>query len=1248
MRLLRVGLQNLNSLYGEHEVDLEGALGDAPLFLIVGPTGSGKSTLMDAISLALFGQTPRLPLGKSDTHPEGDSRNVISRGAGMASAQVEVGKLEGGRQVRYRATWECWRARRSPDGKPQDPRRSLERNDGSGWVQLAGDHREKFYRDAFIQLLEGMTVEDFKRSMLLAQGEFAAFLRASDDERASILERLTDTGLYKDLGARARERWQEARRALELAAQAVGGVAVLDDAAEAALRVEAETLGKEVNGKAAERETLRAQQTWLERAAQLEAELQTRTAQVKEAEDRREAAGPQLARLAGHERCAEAVPLLQALDRLVAEQKKEEQGLPTLASQVEALAQERAAARAALEAQVQTADALHLDWEARAPEIAAARTVRAQRDEARKELGRAGEELGEKEALAATVRAGHEDAVVVATRATEALAGAEGALAALEDARPLVEALAGLRERARSLQQREEAATLRAERLAVERAALAAETASLAQIRAGVEQLEARAVTLEAEARAAEAALVASLEGAAEVPSRRAALRAKLEGHRAAQQALKELGHHLAERDRQRAEEARWTQAWTDREAARTQLDAALQACSAKDEALNRERAAHQTALEDQRWLQSVARERERLKEGEACPLCGGVDHPALHDGRFAELDARIDARCRELEARLDATGRELAAGQGEEVRLGKAIAAALVEVEQLRERAQAAAEAANEEEGHATALRTRWAWDGADLPALAVSLERELGAWMEAERALDAADIAARSAKEAFTQAKAELERSQAQGQAGERLRVARQARLEELEAEHQRASQRDEELAGALASELGAFQLSTDAGVDAALAAATARVEALRRADLARATASEAARLAKAALEVASGRAQLAAETVAAAIRARDARRQALAPLEEQAGRLLGGEDPSAVEERLKAVLGAARAGVESKRIAVERLDRAHAAAAAEVGAQRQRVAALSTEVAEAAVALDAALRRLGLGDPAALRRELLSEEEARALFAQRTALTQALETERALHAAKAAELQAHRAQPPWGDVPEADAATLAARCEAVTAQVAELQKQLGAAEQRLTAQREARVKLGEKQALLQAAQRDFERWERLHALIGVRDGDVFKRFAQTLNLAELIDRANVHLERLAPRYRLTGATDAAGEARLAFAVKDTFQADAVRPVSTLSGGETFLVSLALALGLASYRTVRMPIETLLLDEGFGTLDPKTLEVAMGALEALNASGVQVGIISHVEALKERIFARVVLERAGNGRSTLRVEAS
>ncbi|MFN3413072.1 MAG: SbcC/MukB-like Walker B domain-containing protein [Thermoanaerobaculum sp.] len=183
-----------------------------------------------------------------------------------------------------------------------------------------------------------------------------------------------------------------------------------------------------------------------------------------------------------------------------------------------------------------------------------------------------------------------------------------------------------------------------------------------------------------------------------------------------------------------------------------------------------------------------------------------------------------------------------------------------------------------------------------------------------------------------------------------------------------------------------------------------------------------------------------------------------------------------------------------------------------------------------------------------------------------------------------------------------------------------------------------------------VLEETEREADVWFRLHELIGKNDGRQFREFAQSLNLDLLIQKANAHLRRLSPRYRISQKFRE-GMPTLEFTVVDLWQVSEERAARglqgsersprTLSGGEGFLVSLALALGLSDLRSSRLPIETLLLDEGFGTLDPTTLDTALKALESLQQQGLQVGIISHVEGLKEYIPARIAIEPLGGGRS-------
>jgi exonuclease SbcC len=178
----------------------------------------------------------------------------------------------------------------------------------------------------------------------------------------------------------------------------------------------------------------------------------------------------------------------------------------------------------------------------------------------------------------------------------------------------------------------------------------------------------------------------------------------------------------------------------------------------------------------------------------------------------------------------------------------------------------------------------------------------------------------------------------------------------------------------------------------------------------------------------------------------------------------------------------------------------------------------------------------------------------------------------------------------------------------------------------------------------AAVERQQQEYDRWESLRELIGSHDGSAFRKFAQSLTLQQLVQRANRHLSRLqGGRYRLQKQRDA----DLEIEIVDTYQADYVRSVSTLSGGETFLASLALALGLADMAGRHTRIQSLFIDEGFGALDENALELAITTLESLQAEGATIGIISHLRELKERISTQIQVVRRSDGFSEVRLTA-
>ena len=159
----------------------------------------------------------------------------------------------------------------------------------------------------------------------------------------------------------------------------------------------------------------------------------------------------------------------------------------------------------------------------------------------------------------------------------------------------------------------------------------------------------------------------------------------------------------------------------------------------------------------------------------------------------------------------------------------------------------------------------------------------------------------------------------------------------------------------------------------------------------------------------------------------------------------------------------------------------------------------------------------------------------------------------------------------------------------------------------------------------------------WESLSDLVGSANGSRLRVFAQSLTLEILLEHANLHLRELAPRYALARVP---GE-DLTLMVIDHEMGDEVRAVSSLSGGESFLVALGMALGLASLSSQRARIDSLFIDEGFGALDPSSLDLVLSTLDRLQASGRQVGLISHVPTIAERFDTRVSVVAAGPARS-------
>jgi exonuclease SbcC len=201
--------------------------------------------------------------------------------------------------------------------------------------------------------------------------------------------------------------------------------------------------------------------------------------------------------------------------------------------------------------------------------------------------------------------------------------------------------------------------------------------------------------------------------------------------------------------------------------------------------------------------------------------------------------------------------------------------------------------------------------------------------------------------------------------------------------------------------------------------------------------------------------------------------------------------------------------------------------------------------------------------------------------------------------------------------------------------------LQQRIGVLSAALARDDEARRAATSLSAEIDTAKAELAIWQAVDDAVGSASGDRFRRFVQGITLDHMVQLANDHLHALTPRYRLARGT----ASDLTLHIIDRDMGDEVRGTRSLSGGERFLVSLALALALSGLEGRSSFVDTLFIDEGFGSLDAETLDLAVDALETLQGRGQKVGVITHVAAMIGRIAVQVRVEKRGGGRSEIKV---
>ncbi|MHC8314202.1 AAA family ATPase [Pseudomonas sp. LB3P31] len=1213
MKILAIRLKNLASLAGPFEIDFTAEpLASAGLFAITGPTGAGKSTLLDALCLALFGAVPRLSNAQvSAKAPDadgeistGDPRTLLRRGTGEGYAEVDFVGIDG---RRYRARWEANRAREKAGGKLQASRQSLRDLDQD---QLLASQKVEF--KVQLEAVLGLNFEQFTRAVLLAQSEFSAFLKANDNERSELLEKLTDTALYTRLGRRAFDKTKDAREAHKLLQDQATGVTPLAPEARADLDERFNQAQLQLKNQQAQLKQLELQHTWLKDLRQLQEEQQSATEQLTSAQQdwqqlsgerlkltRLEQLAPQRHQFA---RQSELTARLTPLAAQISQHTVQQQNLQARQAQLDqSLGSAQTALVEALAQHTASAPLLRQAFEAQS---SLTRLI--------KDTGLSAERKQHAEQACSAGQNTLQGLLDQQQRVAERLQRISTELEQSTHLAPLSDAWNAYRDRLQQLM-------LVGNRLNKGQAELATLEQSASRTSeewaAQKQHLEVlyKEAGAEPEAVAEQIQLLGNL-----LQDNRKQLRSFEELARlwASQQELsKRIDELQLRQSTAQQERDRLTQ---DGVKTRNELTVAEQTLTVTRELLERQRLARSASVEELR---------EQLQDDQPCPVCGSPDHP------YHQPEALLQSLGRHDESEL-ATAQQAADALKEKLTDLRTEVGAVIaqQKELLQQQEQLLAQQhslAPSLEAHPLSAQLftqdaikRDAWLAQQNSQLNQSIsqdEQRQTALLTLQQ--DAARLhqLLRNAETASQQAAQHLANQQRE------LSTDRQRLEEELSAF---STLLPAETLEALRNEPAATFMQLDRQI----------AQRLEQLDQQRDELSEQQQRQQT-LEKEQDRQLTRAQQLEAAAQQFNALAEQQQVCQQQLAQLLGTHSSAehwqqqldqAVEHARNAE-AAANQELQSVRTGLVQL-------AAELNAQQDSLLALETEQrALSAKIVDWRALHPELDD-GGLEQLLGVDDQQLGQLRQRLQLNEkAIEQAKVLLQEREKRLASHQAQHN-GHL----------EAEQLTTALAQLQNQFTASEhlcaELRAEQAEDQRRQNANQALAQRiadAYAEYQRWARLSALIGSATGDTFRKIAQAYNLDLLVHHANVQLRQLVRRYRLKR-----GGSMLGLLVMDTEMGDELRSVHSLSGGETFLVSLALALGLASMASSTLKIESLFIDEGFGSLDPESLQLAMDALDGLQAQGRKVAVISHVQEMHERIPVQIQVHRQGNGLSTLEVK--
>lgn len=1218
MRILSLSFSNLNSLKGEWKIDFSASpFAENGLFAITGPTGAGKTTILDAICLALYHKTPRL--GGIST----SSNEIMTRGTAECSAEVEF-EVKG---KAYRAFWSQRRSRGKVDGNLQ-----------AATVELAEVDSEKVLatqvkkKDELINSITGLDFSRFTKSMMLSQGQFAAFLNADANDRAGLLEELTGTEIYGQISEKVHEHYSASKQKLaELKAKAEG-VELLSEEDKQALideQIELQINQKQQQTQLAE---WQAHVEWWIADAKNQQQWQQAVDNNQLALDKEKQASTQLHRLAQ----SEPAEKLRAPYQLWQEAQTRFDGVVKELTLTEQSHQQKTGDKKTLELHVtqqkQKFDTIKV--ESKALESLINDSVQPL-DTAIAQLTQQSQEK-------------QRQITNVAVRLEEGNKKQLGLTTALSDIKEKLSLLASYVETHKAdmqierylgqwknqvshiLQQDKDTASLNTQ--------LKSANAVLETLFDGINKKEAElnqaktAVNNEVEAtKQAELALQQWQEKGSEVQ-----LTEQITALTTRHQYRVELTHTNNEYLRATRELK------TLASAQKIQADEIEKLDVQRTELATQFKQQEQHVIDLTTLIEQegeLAKYRAELAKDQDCPLCGSTHHPLLEQTQLLDLSATIQRKKEAEQKRVEIVEQgKLIREQLDSLKVKQDhCQSQLVQWQQTVESTQKQWSTLLE-----TTQLTLTLGDTDSINQFISECETSLSALNEQAKQLRQADNKVRVQQNQLQQVQHRFEAvtaalnfdRQSHQSATEQLQKDTKE-LEQLQVRQTESKQQlvtEIEQAGFNAPELTQIkswfvQKEQDLQqIQQKIAQQQMLIQQQQKEQ------SDHTHLAEQLVEFNAQQQQSQTEmsVLTKELEKQQAKRIELFGTQEikaarsvMTERLTVSEQTYDVEQQKLQVLVQELAALDGKLTSLK-----------ENHLSNEKLLVERSDIWKEAL-LQSPFETLELFQAA-----LISEEERQQLLSLKTEVQQVIERTSALLESAQQTKEQHYQEPKapeWQLMPkdavEAELAQVKSQSETLVKREGEIAQALRSDSERKTNQKalfEA----------IEAYQSEYDDIQYLHSLIGSQKGDKFRKFAQGLTLENLVYLANKQLTRLHGRYELKRkASDG-----LELQVVDTWQGDVVRDTKTLSGGESFLVSLALALALSDLVSHKTSIDSLFLDEGFGTLDSETLDMALDALDNLNASGKMIGVISHIEAMKERIPVQIkVTKRSGLGVSEL-----